>query len=207
MSAPAIQLPLGTAPSAPRSLAAGHWFRAILIAIGLIVASIWTVASVFRMNDRINAFTRVSIPGEETMRIDRTGGQVVYYEGIEAPILREVDLRVSDPSGRAIIVGSYGTDLRYDVPGATHMGQAIATFDAIVTGAYRILVRGVPQPDGQVAVGQSVAGIGSPTVFGATAILLVLAGGLALVIVTAVRRSRYRGPGALIPPLPAATGR
>ena len=207
MSAPAIQLPLGTAPSARRSSAAGHWFRAILIAIGLIVASIWTVAGVFRMNDRINAFTRVSIPGEATMRIDRTGGRVVYYEGIEAPIPREVDLRVTDPSGRAITVGSYGADLRYDVPGATHMGQAIATFDATVTGAYRISVRGVPQPDGQVAVGQSVAGIGSPTVFGATAILLVLAGGLALVIVTAVRRSRYRRPGALIPPLPAATGR
>lgn len=64
MSAPAIQLPLGTAPSAHWSSAAGHWFRAVLIAIGLIVASSFTVAGVFRMIHRIDAFTRVSIPGE-----------------------------------------------------------------------------------------------------------------------------------------------
>ena len=68
MSAPAIQLPLGTAPSARRSSAAGHWFRAVLIAIGLIAASSWTVAGVFRMNDRINASTRVPIPGEAVRR-------------------------------------------------------------------------------------------------------------------------------------------
>lgn len=67
MSAPAIQLPLGSA-SARRSSAAGHWFRAVFIAIGLIVASSWTVAGVFRVNDRINAFTRGSIPGEAVRR-------------------------------------------------------------------------------------------------------------------------------------------
>jgi hypothetical protein len=207
MSTPTLQRPRGVTISVhPRTSTRGYWFGAVILVIGLIASLAWGVAGVFRMNERIDGFTRISIPGKATMRIEQTGGQVIYYEGVEVPILNDVAVQVTDPAGRSIPVDPYIGDLRYDAREATGVGRAIATFDATVTGPHMITVRGVPQPLGRVAVGLSVAGILAPIVFGAAAVLLIFGGGgLALMIVTAVRRSRDRQGRRAIPPAPTAT--
>jgi hypothetical protein len=207
MSTPTMQRPRGVTISVrPLTSTRGYWFGAVIMAIGLIASLVWGVAGVFRMNERIDRFARISIPGEATMRLEQTGGQVIYYEGVDVPILNDVAVQVTDPAGRSIPVDPYIGDLRYDARDATDVGRAIGTFDATVTGPYMITVRGVSQPLGRVAVGPSVAGILAPTLVGAAALLLLFGGGgLALIILTAVRRSRDRQRAPAIPPAPTAT--
>jgi hypothetical protein len=209
MSTPTLQRPRGVTISVrPLTSTRGYWFGGVILVIGLIASLAWGVAGVFRTNERSDGFMRISIPGETTMRIERTGGQVIYYEGVDVPILNDVAVQVTDPAGRSVPVDPYIGDLRYDARDATDVGRAIATFDATMTGPYTITVRGVSQPLGRVAVGPSVAGILAPTLFGAAVVLLIFGGGgLALVIATAVRRSRDRLGTPAIPPAPSTIWR
>lgn len=204
MSTPTMQRPRSPSATYRPTSTRGYWLGAVILTIGLITSGSWGVAGVFRMNDRIARFTRIEIPGEATMRIERTGMQVVYYEGIDVPVLNDVTVGVTDPAGRAVSVDHYGADLRYDAPDAivAHVGRAIATFEATETGRYLITARGIPQPSGRVAVGPSIASIVVPTALGAVAVLLLFGGaGLALIIVTSVRRSRDRQGASVIPRL------
>ena len=194
---PRIDFPLRTdIPPARRRFVspAGYWVGAVIVVLGLITAGTWAMG-MLRMNDRIDDFQRVRIPGEQTVLIEQASDQVVYFEGLNVPVLSGVDVSVTDPLGDDVTLRQYSANLIYDVPGAPYSGQAILTFRAEMRGRYHISTSGASTPFGLVAIGPSIGGNVAATIVGAGLLcLFVGGGGVALMIVTAIRRSRQRRP-------------
>ena len=182
-------------PAARRKVSsAGYWVGAVMVVLGLVAAATWAIAGVFRINARIDDFQRVRIPGDQTVLIARASDQVVYFEGLDVPVLDQVDVSITDPAGDEVTLRRYGTDLIYDVSGA-YSGRAILTFRADLPGRYHISTIGDSPSFGLVAVGPSIGGEVVATIAGAALFLLFVGGGgVTLMIVTAVRRSRQRLP-------------
>ncbi len=183
-----------TASSRKMPSTAGYWIGAIVAVVGLALAATLGVMTFVRMNDHLNTFPRMSIPGTMTVNLDASTGRTIYVEWIAPLPLAALDLRVTDPNGKEVVVRPYVIDLHYDVPGFTgNMGHAVGTFNTTVAGPYQIEAAGTAPSGTTLAVGDtfytSILGYG----LGAfAALLLALGGGLTLVIVTAVRRSRAR---------------
>lgn len=195
---PRIDFPLRTdIPPARRRFVSptGYWVGAVMSLLGLIAATTWAIMGTIRMNDRIDDFQRIDVPGDQTVLIQRASDQVVYFEGLDVPVLSDVDVSITDPRGDDVILRQYSANLIYDVPGATYSGRAMLTFRAEMRGRYHISTSGASTPFGLVAIGPSIGGNVAATVAGAGLLLLFFGGGgVTLMIVTAVRRSRQRRP-------------
>jgi hypothetical protein len=61
----------------------GYWIGGGLIVLGGILAALWLVISFVRLDDQIDGFERVPVPGEQTVRLE-AGKYTVYYEGFTA---------------------------------------------------------------------------------------------------------------------------
>ena len=101
---------------------------------------------------------------------------------------------MTDPNGDDIAVRSYGFDTRYDLPGSGGtIGHAVGTFQSTVPGPYRIEITGAAPPGTTLAVGDSVVRSVLGYVLAALAVLVgTIGAALALIIVTAIRRSKVR---------------
>lgn len=178
----------------PSPSTAGYWTGAILALVGFAVVGAIAVGAMVRMNDRINAFPRMSVPGVMTVRLEGSTGRTLYIEGIAPMPLAAFDLHITDPNGGDIAVRAYGFDTRYDVPGSGGtIGNAVGTFVSTVSGPYRIEVTGAAPPGTTLAVGDSVVRSVIGYVLAVVAVLLgTIGAALALIIVTAVRRSKAR---------------
>ncbi len=181
----------------PRPSAVWYWVGGALIAAGVIGAVLWFITGFMRLDDAIDDFGRVPaefgrIPsgaGGEVV-IDEPGGQVVYAEGAVGDGVR-FRLAVTGPSGEPVPVDSYRTSLTYDLGGRS--GVAVATFEAVRPGRYRLVSEDVPFGVDELAVGPSIAGDLLRTILGAFVVagLGVAVGGATLGI-TAVRRSKAK---------------
>jgi hypothetical protein len=173
---------------------AGYWLGALIAMVGLVLVGALVATAIVRMNDHIDAFPRIALPGVTTVTLDASTGRTIYVEGLAPLPLAAIGLRVTDPNGNDVLVRPYGLDVRYDVPGATgSVGYAVGTFRTTVAGRYLIEANGVAPPGYTVAVGDNFAASVIGYAAGAIALfLLTLAGALTLVIVTATRRSRAR---------------
>jgi hypothetical protein len=144
----------------------------------------------------VNGFQRMTVPGTATVHVSQPTTQVLYYESTgAAPSLAQLGIYVTGPAGNAVSVIRYSGDLRYDVPpldpGRT--GKAIASFDATAAGNYTISARTGIGTGGTIAVGTDLLWDSAPHIAGIIAVFLVGTGaGLALIIITAVRRSSAR---------------
>jgi hypothetical protein len=155
---------------------------------------------------------RIPDPGEQVVFVEDPPGATGFVDG--------ASLSVTAPDGSAVPLDRYGSSLTYETD--AHEGTAVASFDAAVAGDYRIVADGV----GGLAIGEDFGGAIIRTIL----VAVVIAGaavmvGLTLVVVTVVRRSRFRsrqrsvqpapggpppawGPGGgLPPPPPPPTGR
>ena len=104
---------------------------AILALVGFAIVGAIAVGAIVRMNDRINAFPRMSVPGVMTVRLEGSTGRTLYIEGIAPMPLAAFDLQITDPNGSDIAVRAYGLDTRYDLPGSGgSIGHAVGTFRA-----------------------------------------------------------------------------
>lgn len=170
------------------------WLGAVIGVLGLAAAITWGVVGVRGYLDRVKDLTRMSVPGQTAVEISGAGEQFVYYEGEGSASLDQLGITVADPQGNPVGMDPYRLDLRYDPPGQPGwLGRAVATFRATVPGTYRVEASGSAPPGSSIAIGASVARDVIPTVLGILALLLVtVGGGLALIIVTLVRRSRAR---------------
>jgi hypothetical protein len=170
---------------------AGCWLGGALVAAGVPAPSFWFVVSLLDLGDKVDAFQRVPVPGEETVRLEAQK-YVIYYESSTAdefvPAFA-IDI-VDAATGAPAPVAGYGGTLTYSYSG--HEGSAVATVTPPTAGDYLVRTDGDPGVGtANVALGESLAGPLLRTILGAFGIGAVLGlSGVALIGVTAVRRSR-----------------
>lgn len=179
----------------PRPSTRGYWVGGLLTAAAVIGALLWIVVAFFEYQQQIDRFPRTTIPGIATVQLADTSTRVLYYENTRrttTPTLAELGLTVFDPRGTAVTVTPYAGDLRYDVPGEkSRVGRAIAEFRPTEPGAYTVTSSPTTGVTGTLAVGDDVVRDIAPHAIGAVALFLVGGcAGVALLIVTGVRRSR-----------------
>lgn len=189
-----IERPVRRAMRSPKMPStAWIWMGGLIGVLGLAGAIVWGAIGVTGYLQRVEDLTRMSVPGHLSVQSEGAGEQFVYYEGGGVVPLEQLRLQVTDPRGETVALEPYDLDLRYDAPGNTGVGQALATFRTAGAGEYAVTSAGAAPPGSTVAVGESVAKNVIPTLFGVFALLLVtVGGGLALIIVTVARRSRVR---------------
>ena len=169
-----------------RSSRSWFWPAIGVAVIGLAVGLTLGITSFQDSQQQVDAFARSSVPGTVTAQVDEPGQQVVYYEGDMGIRFGDLVVDINDPTGTAVAVAPYGSELIYENSDFT-LGRAIATFDAAQIGAYEIAVSGIDT--GQVTVGESFARLALPGILAGLAIAAVsLAAGLVLWLVTALRR-------------------
>jgi hypothetical protein len=183
------------APSSPRMPSTGWIGLGIVIAVlGLATAIVWGVVGVTGYLNRVKDLSRMPVPGQMMVQVAGSGENFVYFEGQGPATLEQLRVRVTGPQGQVVALEPYRLDLRYDAPGNPgQIGHALATFQASGTGACRVTATGSAPAGTRIAIGESVAKNVIPTLLGILGLLLVtVGGGLALIIVTMVRRSNAR---------------
>jgi hypothetical protein len=177
-----------------RPTVGGYWVGGAIAMTGFVVAATWGAFSIVNLYDRVESFPRTAVPGSFVLQLDAGAERVIFYEqpvGTRMQSLADLRVTVTGPDGN-VAVDRYLADLRYDLPGASEtIGRAVGTFNATIRGSYEVTAVGSAPHGGAITVGESFAVSVIGSVLGAVA-LLVLTGftGLAIVVVTAVRRSR-----------------
>jgi hypothetical protein len=190
-----IERPVEQRAPSPRTPSRGWiWLGSVIGVLGLATAIVWGVIGVSGYLSRVNDLSRMPVPGQMPLRIAGAGEQFIYYEGRASFPIERLGIEVADPRGQASVLEPYKLDLRYDALGNNgRIGYALATFQATGAGAYRVTAAGTAPAGSRIAIGESVAKNVIPTLVGIIALLLVtVGGGLALIIVTLVRRSSAR---------------
>src|SRR5687768_159124 len=139
----------------PRPSKGGYWLGAAVVIVGFIVAAVWGTFAVMRVYERVDAFPRTDVPGSVAMDLEQGAGQVIYYEqpvDTAMPVLADLNVVVTGPTGEGIPVGRYGGDLRYDLPGGDGtIGHALATFEPPASGTYEVETTGTSRIPGAIA--------------------------------------------------------
>jgi hypothetical protein len=114
----------------------------------------WCALNLFSGVDHL---ARAPIPGAVSINAQQTGEMVVYYEGDADPSFDELALRIAGPDGATVAVKPYGHgfDLRYDIH--SHVGKAVASFEASAGGHYLVSARAA-EPGARLAVGRDLGG-------------------------------------------------
>jgi hypothetical protein len=179
---------------------AGYWIGGLLIACSVVGAILWGVAGVVRIDDTVEGFERVPIPGARTVSLP-ADKVILYVEGPRADELTpSVGVTVEDPGSEdRVPVASYGGSLTYSF-GTT--GTAVGTVTPPRAGRYVVRTTSATPGSYNLAIGDSIAGRIVGAILGAFAVGGVLAlAGIGLIVATSIRRSRRRA-AAQEPPNP-----
>jgi len=183
---------------------AGYWIGGAMVAAGVIGAVLVAVLSGLSAVRSVDEFQRVAVPGSATVRLEARK-YVIYVEGPGADeTVPAVDVAIADTrAGKSLPVKPYGGSLTYSF---NTSGSAQATVTPPRAGAYEVRTSGLDESSGFVlALGDSIGGKIVRTVLGVVVVGGVLGvGGIALLIVTAVRRSGRRAQAARDRPPTAA---
>lgn len=183
-----------------RASALGYWLAAVVMLAGLIGGGVLATVTGFGAYERLTDMPRAAVPGDVSFDVADTGEQLVYYLGETDTSWRELGLTVTGPDGQAVPVKSYLLGTRVasiaahdHYEHATHPQFAVATFRADQTGGYEIATTSAAESGAEIAVGENLVRPVLFGLFGALAVVLAsIATGVALIIVTAVRRSAPR---------------
>lgn len=178
----------------PSSL--GFWLGGLLIAGGIIGGIVWIVTGLSGFSDAIDDFERVPVGQIGTVELEE-GDYIVYAErGGGLPQSNFIDGIRMRPAGEGegdeIEFEDYESEFTYDFGGRA--GRAQLTFAIDEGGEYQVRVDDGPGTTATTAAfGPSVAGELVSAIVG----LFVIAGigillGIVLIVVTAIRRRKYR---------------
>jgi hypothetical protein len=171
---------------------------------GVIGAVVWGFFSYQLLQDRLDALSRTTVPGQVTVEALETEGLTIYYEDPTAPgrflvrasasntlVSAPVGLAVTGPSGAAVPTAPYERDLRFRHDGRDII--ALATVDLPAAGTYVIQASGSVPPTAMVSAGQV---IDFPLIANAAGAVTLFLGSLVVVLATSVvgafTRSRAR---------------
>ena len=176
---------------------AGYLIGGGLVVAGVIGAVLWFATSLMSLGDEVDNFQRVPVPGKTTMKLE-PHKYVVYYEGLTADeVVPPVEITITDTkTGTPLAITPYGGSLTYTV--SNHKGSALGTVTPPHDGVYAVRTDSNVRASGaNVALGCSLTWPILRGILGTFVIGGLLAGsGVALLIITAVRRSRARrAPG------------
>lgn len=198
----------GARPKRPSPL--GYWLGALILAGGGIAAMIWMTTTIFGVFGAVENYPRVPVPGEATISLD-PGTYKVFAEYPGATTDFGIPLGVgavdvTGPRGEVVAVESPQMHETYSWNGRE--GRAVAEFTAATGGDYDVKVSTSSTGTSrftQATVGKgidaSVAGkIVGAIAAGAVAALI----GVVLIVVTVVRRSRWKRAYASPPGYPSS---
>lgn len=189
----------------------GYVLGGILLAVAVIGGIVILSVTLVRSLDKVEDFERVSVPGQGTVEITDTGGYTLYHEfpgaasndttfGDRSSLCYYEEVTLTDPNGQVVALSCYSTNVDYDRNGRE--GVALYSFDADVAGTYTVESS---ELTGTVAVGRGISeGIFGGVLFGVLFGLVLFIVGVALIIVTAVRRGKAKRAAG--PPLPPPGG-
>jgi hypothetical protein len=171
---------------------AGYWIGGGLIVCAVAGAILWAVVAISHIVSTIDDFQHVQIPESKNVRLD-AHKYIIYVEGPRADqSVPPVRIQIADArTQRPVPLQAYTSSLTYSF---NTTGSARATVTPPRAGVYRVRTGGVDASSGyQIAIGESVSGKIVSAIVGAFVVGGVLGvSGIALLVVTGVRRSRRR---------------
>jgi hypothetical protein len=172
------------------------WYWVALLV--LLAGAAWLVLGLVRLNNQIDSFQRVAVPGSGEVSLERSGGYVIYYErpGAAAGSVPAFNVTVTPAAAPAAVqsLNAYSGDLTYSF--GSRDGRAVLTLQVDPPGRFLIEATDVPVvAGGSLAVGSSVAGsIARIAAVGAVAMLAAVGGAITVAIVRHQRAKRARSP-------------
>ncbi|MFD4356648.1 hypothetical protein ACFWPK_18190 [Nocardia sp. NPDC058519] len=165
----------------------------LVIVVGILGAIGVGAIGFFRMSDDVDRYQRVTVPGSGDLQL-AAGDYTVYFEYPGAATLdppEAVRARLTDPTGQVVRTEAVGAEQSYQL--GSREGTAEFTFHAVQDGMYVLETDGGPGITLAVGhdLGSSFAGpILLAVAIAITAIIL----GVAILIITAIRRAGSRRP-------------
>ena len=172
----------------------GYWIGGGLIVLGAILAVLWLVISVVRLDDQIDEFERVPFGDAQPVRLEARK-YIVYFEGFDTGgnIPTAEVVTIADAESMAVVeIEPYDGSLTYSF--GDREGTAQGTVTPSRAGDY-LVAAGIDGnvSNAAVALGDSIAGSLLRTIVGTFAIGgLMVGGGVVLLVVTAIRLNRGR---------------
>jgi len=162
------------------------WLGGTIAVVGLVAGVVFGITSYRDAQQQIDIFARTSIPGVLTVQVDEPGLQVVYIEGDPTPVIGDLAVTVTDPTGATVVVDPFEDELIYETADLTQ-GRAMATFTADQPGEFQVAMSGAA--NGEFTVGESFTRLALPGVLGGLAIAgLSVIAGLAIWLSTFLKR-------------------
>ncbi len=177
-----------------------YWAAGIIAGAGVIAGIVLGITSFLSYQDDLRGMARAG--GEVHVSLTAGEDAVVFLEGPGVADNRDLrpTVSVTGPGGDRLAVGSYDTELLYDVPGRRGAtGRAVATFDPTVNGVYT--VSAVTPAGTTIAVGAGL-NLATLTSFIAALVLPALAVLLAIGMAVVVAMRRRSQPEVLAPTTP-----
>jgi hypothetical protein len=177
-------------PIRPRAL--WYWIGALLIVAGVVGAVAWFVLGLMSLDETVDDFERVALPGGGSVTLDDAGEYVVYAEASGTTPLRPSGITVTGPDGEPVATEVYSGSVTYGFGGRS--GIAVSTFSADEPGQYVVETTSALSAGAEtLAVGPSIGGDLLGAILGGFAIGAIgVLTGVVVLIVTGVRRGRAK---------------
>jgi hypothetical protein len=173
------------------------WYWVALLVF--LAGAAWAAVGLVTLNNKIDSFQRVALPGAGKVSLDHSGGYVIYYEGPGAADgnIPAFNVKVTPASAPAAVesLEAYSGGLTYNF--GSREGRAVLTLGVAQPGTFVIEAPGAPAVSGgsSLAVGSSIGGgIVRIAVPATVAILGAISGAIAIFFVRRSRAKRARSP-------------
>jgi hypothetical protein len=167
------------------------------VALAIFLASAgWLVGGLYLLDEEIDSFRRVPIPGEGEVSLDHSGGYVIYYEGPGAADRRydtfTFDVTPRSESAAVQDIQLYEGSLTYSF--GSREGRAIFTLRVSSPGTFLIETEApAASGDSSLAIGSSIAGrIVAIAIPSGLLMVVAIAGAIAIAIIRHRRMRRSR---------------
>jgi hypothetical protein len=169
------------------------WYLAALAVF--IGGVIWVVVGAISVNNQVNAFPRVALPGGGAVTLNHSGGYVIYYEGpgAQSGQIPSFNVRIvaAAPPARVGSLKSYSGSVTYSF--GSRQGRAVLNFQVAHPGRFLVEPSGAPGSGSDLAFGSSILGGLLTAILPAIGLILLgIAAWVVLLIVRIVRTRRAR---------------